>query len=322
MTNHVATADSLPLQRMSQQQLAHSSTDDWTGITDQARRRKLQNRLNQRAYRTASILATHLTRIFQCTDHLVLFQGSRMQASNGGGDRRLDTPTPHAQPGSTTDQPQGSGGPPQSTINSQISSFRCGLAPDSAGQFMAAFEGLALEHHRQGSPNLDHLVTLSRVNVQRALMENILAVGMNMEWMIEDDAISLFNLAGPSISTDRIPSSLHPTAIQRSIPHHPWFDVFPFPNMRDNLITASDSFDDEELCRDLMGFWDTRDSRATLLVWGSPHDPRNWEVTAAFLAKWGWLLSGCPEIFVSTNQWRAQRGERPLVRRGMRLGAG
>lgn len=195
------------------------------------------------------------------------------------------------------------------------------MAPEGASQLMIMFERLALESHRQGSPNLDHLITLSRVNVQRAVMENILAVGMTMEWMTEDDAISLFNMPSPQMATDQIPLSLRPTAIQRSTPHHPWLDVFPFPNMRDNLITASEGedFDDEELCRDLMGFWDTHDSRATLLVWGSPYDPRNWEVTPGFLEKWGWLLRGCPELLVSTNKWRVQRGEKALFRKGMSL---
>jgi hypothetical protein len=73
---------------------------------------------------------------------------------------------------------------------------------------MAYLERLALQSQRLGAPNLDHLITLSRVNVQRAVMENILAVGMNMQWMIDDDSISLFNLSGPQIPTDLIPCSL------------------------------------------------------------------------------------------------------------------
>ena len=211
---------------------------------------------------------------------------------------------------------QNGGGPPVPPNTPQYPPFHCSLAPKDAGQRMADIERLALESQRLGAPNLDHLITLSRVNVQRAVMENILAVGMNMEWMIDDDSISLFNLfRPPPIPTDHIPRSLRPTHVQLSIPHHPWLDVFPFPSMRDNLISWSHHFDDEDLCRDLMGFWDTHDSHATLLVWGTPHDPHNWEVTPGFLAKWGWLLRGCSELLASSNRWRAKRGERPLFRR-------
>ena len=38
------------LQRMPQQAEVRASEDDWTGRTDAAERRKLQNRLHQRAY--------------------------------------------------------------------------------------------------------------------------------------------------------------------------------------------------------------------------------------------------------------------------------
>ena len=210
---------------------------------------------------------------------------------------------------------QDGGGKSVPPITPLYPDFRCSLAPRDANQRMADIVRLALESRTLGVPNLDHLTALSRVNMQRAIMENILAVGMNMEWMIDDDSISLFNLSRPQIPTDHIPYSLRPTHVQLSIPHNPWLDVFPFPSMRDNLISSSDHFDDEELCRDLMGFWDTHDSRATLLVWGSPHDLRNWEVTPEFVAKWGWLMRGCSELVASSNRWRAKRGEKPLFRK-------
>ena len=72
-------------------------------------------------------------------------------------------------------------------------------------------------------------------------------------------------------------------------------------------------FDDIELCHDLMAFWDTRDTQATLLVWGNPWEPRNWEVTNGFAAKWGWLLRGSPDLLASTNYWRKTRGEELLI---------
>ncbi|GAT25132.1 similar to An14g02830 [Aspergillus luchuensis] len=181
---------------------------------------------------------------------------------------------------------------------------------------MADFEAGALHSYLGGSPQTDMLLNLSRMNVLRAAYQNAIVLGMPAEWLCLDDTISIFSAHGPHIIPNgqmSIPPSLRPTALQRAIPHHPWLDVFPFPSMRDNLIRAGDDLDDDELCHDLTAFWDTRSSNATLLVWGTPWDPQNWEVTEDFAMKWGSFLRGCPEILRSTNSWRARRGERPLV---------
>lgn len=41
----------IPLGQMPQQTGIRAQKDDWTGIIDRTQRRKLQNRLNQRAFR-------------------------------------------------------------------------------------------------------------------------------------------------------------------------------------------------------------------------------------------------------------------------------
>jgi hypothetical protein len=46
------------LGQMPQQVGIRTQKDDWTGIVDRAERRKLQNRLNQRAFRMEKITAT------------------------------------------------------------------------------------------------------------------------------------------------------------------------------------------------------------------------------------------------------------------------
>ncbi|KAE8363026.1 hypothetical protein BDV27DRAFT_165741 [Aspergillus caelatus] len=180
---------------------------------------------------------------------------------------------------------------------------------------MRDFETLALESYSKNSPNQDHLLSLPKYNIQRAIIDNTVAMGMTMEWMNDDDAVSIFNILGPGISETHIPASLRPTIVQRRIPHHPWLDFFPFPNMRDNLIAVQDEIDDEELCHDLMAFWDTRNTGPMLLVWGPSWVPGNWEMTPAFVKKWGFLLGGCEELLQSTNSWRLKRGERPLAMR-------
>lgn len=177
---------------------------------------------------------------------------------------------------------------------------------------MRQFESLALQSYTNNSPTTDHLLSLCKINIKRAIMENIHAVGMTMEWTQRDETISIFNMPTPQLPEHLIPPSLRPTQCQRRIPHHPWLDFFPFPNMRDNLIAVQDVIDDDDLCHDLMAFWDTRNTDATMLVWGHPWEPDNWEITPAFLKKWGFLLRGCEDAMRSTNRWRAKRGEKPL----------
>lgn len=46
----------IPLGQMPQQAGIRNQKDDWTGIVDRTERRRLQNRLNQRAYRTEILL--------------------------------------------------------------------------------------------------------------------------------------------------------------------------------------------------------------------------------------------------------------------------
>ncbi|KAJ5919973.1 hypothetical protein N7454_009808 [Penicillium verhagenii] len=273
----------IQLARMPQQAGVRAPEDDWTGVTDQAERRKLQNRINQRTYRLRQQLGRN--------------KDDQSQEERGGPSTSVSSHRNiHA-------------------IQSERSEneFKCTLAPPNAGSLMRDLEGLALGSYLQSSPNLDHLLALSKLNIQRAIIDNTRLMGMTMDWMNADDALSIFNVQISGFSEQRIPPSLRPTEVQRRIPHHPWLDFFPFPNLRDNLIAVQDEIDDDELCHDLMAFWDTRNTGATLLVWGLSHDPRNWEVTEAFVRKWGFLLVGCQELLRSSNYWRAKRGERPLI---------
>ncbi|EHK48610.1 hypothetical protein TRIATDRAFT_214714 [Trichoderma atroviride IMI 206040] len=134
----------------------------------------------------------------------------------------------------------------------------------------------------------------------------------------------------------RFPENLAPTSLQLSHPHSSWIDVFPFPEMRDNLIRYEGYFSHAEFLTDLLGNliscmdgacdlprkWtnalpgskngDDAPDRRGLILWGEPYQRESWEVTPGFLRKWWWVVKGCGELIESTNRWRTVRGERPL----------
>lgn len=184
-------------------------------------------------------------------------------------------------------------------------------------ELMARFAEHAKASYMQGTPSLTHLQLLVKYNLSHALARNAELLGVTAEY-VDWNGISPLNKHGPLLESaihDRFvqwPVNLHPTTLQFSVEHHPWIDVFPWPRLRDNMLQAlkhPEICDEDELCNDICDLSET-ERHPALIIWGSPWDPRSWEVTTAFLRKWGWLLHGCTEALESTNYWRTKRGER------------
>lgn len=191
------------------------------------------------------------------------------------------------------------------------------VTPTFARLLLSQFTEDAYQRYIEGSPSVDQLLVLTKINVFRAFCHNLQLIDWSLDSM-QDEAISPFNIPSipdsPSPENNNIPASLWPTKTQRTVPHHPWLDCFPLPKMRDNLIQAGSNWDERGLCRDIMGFWVSDIEAGGLLVWGEPWDVQNWELTEDFLKKWQWTVRGCPELMNSTNAWRAKRGEKPIFR--------
>jgi hypothetical protein len=129
------------------------------------------------------------------------------------------------------------------------------------------------------------------------------------------DYLSGMNIFPPSLPSE-IPSTLAPTALQRQIHHPAYIDAAPLATLRDNLIRAFSSFDNDALCLDLLGglfYGDSGPENNGIMVWTDPWDVSGWEMTEGFVRRWEFLLKGCPEMFDATNYWRRIRQEDPLT---------
>ncbi|KAH8887222.1 hypothetical protein GQ53DRAFT_693617 [Thozetella sp. PMI_491] len=115
----------------------------------------------------------------------------------------------------------------------------------------------------------------------------------------------------PGLSSD-IQQDLRPTIEQFSIPHHPCYDVLPWPTVRSNILTALSmdppAIDEEDLCLDLMNdgirFWGSAKDRSLHgRGEGMPWDSRSWEAAPWFLSKWEILAGGRNGEMWRTSTW-------------------
>lgn len=271
--------------------------EDWSGKTSTTMRRKLQNRLNQRASRRRKAKATELSSGIELRDLSL-----RETSTN-------NYPSPH-------------GWIPLQDIDN-ITSEVCINTPNRQAILRAQSFSSFIQYPL---PSDQKLLTLLHFNLIRALTQNIRILGLNPDHM-NRDIPSTFN-SNFYISSPNLPPDLQPTTLQLSLPHHPEIDVFPCPRLRNNMLLAKTSnTDDIEFCQDLVYGVDDREvkprqiidcmdgrftKRTGMLVWGDPWLISSWEVEPTFARKYKWLISGCGELIQSTNIWRMKRGEEPL----------
>lgn len=168
-----------------------------------------------------------------------------------------------------------------------------------------------------GRPKLADLPVVTRLNAFDALARNSTILHISPDLLGSDDGNSPFLMQGPpqpnadAAGSPNFPSHLAPTALQKRVTHHPWLDLFPIPNMRDNILRGLEAglLDEDELSDglvcDLLNLEAT--SAASLVIWGDSWDIAGWEFSPAFFVKWAPLLRGCGEVLRATNYWRERR---------------
>jgi hypothetical protein len=317
---------SISLGRMPQQLEIRAPEDDWTGVTSPAERRKIQNRLHQRLYSTSCPFFPRFNRLLLCKPRPRLTYGPLGKGRGAKQPTARQTPLEKESSPLAVHKTECGGAAPSSSDGSLM-----GFASSSEGvrrkyspiqhltssqlwEVMAGYEYSVYHGDMLGSPHVDQLLTLIQFNVLRALFSNAFAISLSTAWC-DEDAVSPWcrmDVRGldPTVS---YPSSLLPTILQRNLPHHPWIDLFPFSQLRDNLLRAGETYDEWALCNDLVDFCDVTHDETGLIVWSDPWRPSSWEVSETFLIKWGWVVKGCSELVASTNYWRRQRGEREVM---------
>ncbi|KAI7786041.1 hypothetical protein LA080_004895 [Diaporthe eres] len=222
--------------------------DDWSGIASSKERRRRQNRLHQRAYRKYWHPAA--ARRFD--------DSALTAASNPGAKKRLEK-FPGSQPG--TEQDSLAVASPNartvtdedSTLSLQHQSRPVTATPDQSPILLLVrctdLHDRVRETLQRVSANwgLNHrtpldLPLVTRLNTFDALARNALMLRIPLEYLEADEQPSVFNYQGPPpLPTQQpsVPTNLRPTALQKTVTHHSWLDLFPIPSMCCAILSAA-----------------------------------------------------------------------------------
>ncbi|MCJ1444746.1 MAG: hypothetical protein MMC23_005248 [Stictis urceolatum] len=345
---------------------ARNAEDDWTGTTTKAERRKRQNRLNQRARRrrTANkydsypdvsrdpmpFTTWHHVSAFRLSKEpeIEIFPSMTQPLENSYYSSSQSRSTSPEEPDSLTTHDHGIA---RAAIEEQIAALQSYTLlhkpskkplTENSRQVLACFQYIQVRIVEAYRKNLwaisrDHLLTVIHFNVYRALLTNMEIMQIQPETVCAHEVPLV-----PNASVDA-PRCLVPSALQLTVPHPAWIDVLPHCTIRDNLIQRLGTFNEDELCDDLVGeifchpgIMDSRlppeiqewlgnkqrlrknedaltGNRQGMIVWTDPWEIESWEITPKFLSKWGWVVAGCEAIIRASNKWRASRNEAPLM---------
>ncbi|KAJ5561900.1 hypothetical protein N7461_000661 [Penicillium sp. DV-2018c] len=203
-------------------------------MLDPIARRRLQNRLNQRASRKRKALEAKKQQNIPTKKWTIYTEASHtpnnaLVRTNAGPTYQLtQLPTP-----------------PRICASSPS----C-LTPAERRQYLTYLQATVsyMLENPVLSPKLEFC--LIQFNLVRAMSINAEILGLTLD-LLDEDLASQFNVDG-SIMT-HLPAGLCPSRKQRQIIHHPWLDLLPILSLRDALLDREGVMDEDEMCGDLYG---------------------------------------------------------------------
>ncbi|GAD96316.1 hypothetical protein NFIA_005200 [Paecilomyces variotii No. 5] len=268
---------------------AKGPEEDWTNLSRGESRRKLQNRLNQRASRRRKL---EQQRSRGRVSKWIVY----VDADQSDRDRHASSEICAS----------------AIELKRKIQGRRfCGLEIYEKTEFLQRLQDIVQGSMVKRLLNTELLAPVVQFNIIRAMISNAGHFGLTME-LLREDINSPFNIHLPERPGLDLPPSLQPTALQKQVMHHPWIDLCPIPSIRDALLRRIGQYDEDEICHDFFNGSEPSEDCTGLVVWGEAWEPMSYEISVSVLRKWAWIVHDCPDVITSTNYWRALREEEPL----------
>lgn len=91
-------------------------------------------------------------------------------------------------------------------------------------------------------------------NVFRAFISILRTLKLDLLQMCHDDYVSPFTTDSGCYPTEDVPPVLHPTILQRTVPHNATLDIFPSVSLRDNMLRRGQYHkEDGKPCTGILG---------------------------------------------------------------------
>ncbi|KAF1960813.1 hypothetical protein CC80DRAFT_590150 [Byssothecium circinans] len=269
------------------------SEDEWRNVEDAKKRKKIQDRLAQRARRQRLREAKNNTKPPEDQDETRRGDGAQppSEASSAAPSSLVSTfaalPSCVAQDLLAMLPPNqlniAMGDCPYSKYTSTELETRSRDEEKNANKeeqsivpnFSDVTVALNPSYQNYTTPSLSHQPNLP-LTLAGALYINGQVLGLSCSTVVP---------AKSSPAGSNVPLSLRPTELQLMTIHPIWIDRFPFPKMRDSMISLGGLVDEEEVLRDVLLM-----ESFEIVPGKPPWDPEAWKIQRPFAEKWGYLF--------------------------------